>query len=179
MPRAGYYVSGDRYDEAAEITVGMAMQVADDGDILGQVTQGLREALGDQLRAVVLFGSRARGDYHPESDWDLLVIAGCLPQRPLERYQALKRALPVGTRGSVAVLAVTPPEFEARVSDLYLDIALDGQILYDRKGYASTKLTELRRIIDKAGLYRERTKSGDMWNWREQPAGRWSIEWEQ
>ncbi len=37
----------------------------------------LDEALGDDLRAVWLYGSRARGERpHPESDVDLLVIAG-------------------------------------------------------------------------------------------------------
>ena len=36
----------------------------------------LRDALGDDLRAVWLYGSRARGETpHPESDVDLLVIA--------------------------------------------------------------------------------------------------------
>jgi predicted nucleotidyltransferase len=36
----------------------------------------LDEALGDDLRAVWLYGSRARGEQpHPESDVDLLVIA--------------------------------------------------------------------------------------------------------
>lgn len=35
----------------------------------------LRDALGEDLRAVWLYGSRARGERHPESDVDLLVIA--------------------------------------------------------------------------------------------------------
>jgi predicted nucleotidyltransferase len=177
-PRARYDVPGDRHDEPVEIVVRTAMQIDDDRDILPQVVPALREVLGDRLRSVVLFGSRARGDHHQDSDWDLLVIAGCLPGRSLERYRMLKAALPPGTRGSAGMLAVTPAEFEARMSDVYLDIALDGQILYDREGYAARKLAEIRRIIDKAGLYRQRTKSGDLWSWREPPVGRWSIEWE-
>lgn len=35
----------------------------------------LRDALGDDLRAIWLYGSRARGEAHAESDVDLLVIA--------------------------------------------------------------------------------------------------------
>ncbi|HMI81228.1 MAG TPA: nucleotidyltransferase domain-containing protein [Solirubrobacterales bacterium] len=35
----------------------------------------LRDALGDDLRGLWLYGSRARGTAHPESDVDLLVIA--------------------------------------------------------------------------------------------------------
>jgi predicted nucleotidyltransferase len=33
-----------------------------------------RAALGDKLGRVVLFGSRARGDYEPDSDVDLIVF---------------------------------------------------------------------------------------------------------
>ncbi len=35
----------------------------------------LQDVLGDDLRALWLYGSRARGEAHPESDVDLLVIA--------------------------------------------------------------------------------------------------------
>jgi predicted nucleotidyltransferase len=119
-----------------------------------------------------------RGDHWPESDWDLLVIATGLPEKLLERYHYLKSTLPPGMRGAVSMLAKTPEEFEARVSSVYLDIALDGRILYDPLGYAVEKLATLRRIMDKAGLYRQRTPSGDMWVWRDPPRGPWAIEWE-
>lgn len=76
------------------------------------VVPALRNALGDRLRSIVLFGSRARGDHRPESDWDLLVIAELLPARPLDRYREIKSALPPGTRGVTAVLAATPEEFD-------------------------------------------------------------------
>ena len=34
----------------------------------------LRELYGERLRSVLLFGSRARGDAHPEADIDLMVV---------------------------------------------------------------------------------------------------------
>ena len=34
----------------------------------------LRMACGDRIRHIFLFGSRARGDYRPDSDYDLLII---------------------------------------------------------------------------------------------------------
>jgi predicted nucleotidyltransferase len=151
----------------------------DDGEVLDRVVTALRSGLGDRLWAIVLFGSRARGEHRPESDWDLLVIAVGLPEARLERYQELKSMLPPGTRGSTAVLATTPAEFEARLPELYLDVALDGRILYDRSGYAAGRLAELQRLIDKAGLYRERSPHGHVWKWRVPPSGPWSIEWEQ
>ncbi len=154
------------------------VQIKDNDDLPALVVPALRDAFGDRLRSVVLFGSRARGDHRAESDWDLLVIAERLPVRPLERYREVKSALPPGARGAVAVLATTAEEFEAHLPEIYLDIALDGQILWDRDGYAAGRLAELRRIMDQSGLYREHTPAGDIWQWRVPPAHPWSIEWE-
>ena len=36
---------------------------------------GIRSVLGDRLREIWLFGSRARGDNRPDSDYDFLVVA--------------------------------------------------------------------------------------------------------
>lgn len=147
-------------------------------DVGALAVPALLAALGDRLRAVVLYGSRARGDQHQDSDWDLLVIVDGLPDRPLERYSELKAALPLGTRGSASMLARTPEEFETRVADVYLDIALDGRILYDHDQYMAPKLRELRHTMDAAGLYREHNAWGDAWMWRGPQPRRWSIDWE-
>ncbi len=40
---------------------------------------------------VYLYGSVARGDFHDESDIDLLVVSELLPQDPLERLRLLYR----------------------------------------------------------------------------------------
>ena len=88
--------------------------------------RALRRALGRRLRAVVLYGSRARGDAKGESDWDLLVLAEDLPEETLRRHMELKRALPPSCRAIVSILAKTPAEFEAGLPSLILDIALDG-----------------------------------------------------
>ncbi len=79
--------------------------------------------------------------------------------------------LPSDIPAAIAVLAKTPEEFEACLPSLYLDIALDGQILYDPSGYATDRLATLRRLIEEAGLYRERTEAGDMWEWEREPTG--------
>jgi uncharacterized protein (UPF0332 family) len=43
-------------------------------EIAHEVADDLRRVYGDRLRRVLLFGSWARGDAHPESDIDLLVV---------------------------------------------------------------------------------------------------------
>lgn len=60
-------------------------RAGDAGDVGRQMTPVLaapRHGLGDNLVAVVLFGSRARGEAEAGSDWDRLVIAHDLPQGP-------------------------------------------------------------------------------------------------
>ena len=42
--------------------------------ILKQCKQALRELYGERFAGLVLYGSMARGDYHDESDIDLLVL---------------------------------------------------------------------------------------------------------
>ncbi len=84
---------------------------------------------------LVLFGSHARGDAHPESDVDLLVV---LPQVTNKRQVtvAIRRALtdlPV-----CKDIVVTTPEELARRGDLVgtvLRPALrEGKVLYERGG---------------------------------------------
>lgn len=141
-----------------------------------QSVQMLRAALGERLVAVVLFGSRARGDAKPESDWDLLVIAEGLPVRYMERQSILQKILTLDMV-SISLLAKTPQEFESYLPSLYLDIALDGKILYDPRGFAAAKLDYLRSLIDRVGLFREHTAAGDIWRWRKQPVGEWELAW--
>ena len=42
--------------------------------IIKEFTQKLRQQLGDRLKEIILFGSRARGDWEEGSDYDFLII---------------------------------------------------------------------------------------------------------
>jgi predicted nucleotidyltransferase len=156
----------------------MALE-AKDQRVLAEAVEALRQGLGERLVAVVLFGSRARGEATPHSDYDLLVLAEGLPERPLERSLFLKRLLPAQYRGAMAVLAKAPRAFEANLPSLYLDIALDGEILYDPKGYAAERLAKLKHLIGELGLSREVTDAGFLWRWKKQPVAGWTLAWEE
>lgn len=143
------------------------------------VVRALREGLGKNLMAVVLFGSRARGDAREESDWDLLVIAKDLPKRQMERYRKTKDILPQKWRGRTSILAKTPEEFEAVPPSLYLEIALDGLILYDPQEYAAVQLQKLRRLIQAKDLRREKRGCDFIWQWGTFPGFGWSLSWKE
>ncbi len=157
-----------------------SLKQTDELEVPNQAINALCAALGERLIAVVLYGSRARHEADEDSDWDLLVIARGLPKNYWERHLFFVQALPVNCRSRISVLARTPEEFERRISSLYLDIALDGEILYDRERYVEPKLQDINHTIDRAGLHREHSRAGDMWLWKEQqPLGAWSLEWEE
>ncbi len=145
---------------------------------LNEVVEELREKLRDCLVAIVLFGSRARGDAHEESDWDILVIAHDLPDRSFRRHTFLKAQLPLKWRAAISLIAKTPKEFEAALPAFYLDIALDGIVLYDPHRYMQEKLSHLQTLIRKKGLRREKIEGSFAWQWDKFPGFDWSIEWD-
>lgn len=83
---------------------------------------------------IYLFGSKARGDYSDDSDYDILIVA---PDNAPEHckksgtaYQALR-----GTRVATDVIVVTQSWFERRlnvVSSLPATIAREGILLYEK-----------------------------------------------
>jgi predicted nucleotidyltransferase len=144
-----------------------------------RIVSGLREGLGDELVAAVLFGSRARGEAREGSDWDFLIVARNLPVRTLERAFGLKKMVPPLHRGEASLLAKTPEEFTAGLPDLYLDIALDGVILHDTDGYMTERLEFLRALIRRKGLRRVKEGRDLIWRWEQPPGPDWSLEWEE
>ena len=143
------------------------------------VVRALEQSLGDSLVSVVLFGSRARGEARPDSDWDLLVIAEHLPDRLLKRSLFVVSLLPPQWRHRVAIVAKTRAEFESALPSPYLDIAVDGIILYDRSRYVAAKLAYLQRRISELGLRRVELNGDRVWLWRNPPGSQWSLEWTQ
>jgi predicted nucleotidyltransferase len=146
--------------------------------LLTPVVQALRQGLGKDLVSVVLFGSQARGEADANSDWDLLLLARRLPEKPWQRHTQLKRLLPEAWRGRVSLLAKTPAEFEAHLPALYLDIALDGVVLYDTGNYMAQRLAYLRELLARRGLRRERAGVEMIWRWQQAPGPDWALEWE-
>lgn len=74
---AGGLVEGSAADEVLErieIPEPSDSDSPDAREIAVRVADDLRALYGDRLRGVLLFGSWARGDAHPESDIDLLVV---------------------------------------------------------------------------------------------------------
>ncbi len=146
--------------------------------VLRPLVESLKAGLGQNLIAVVLFGSRARGETRKVSDWDLFLLARSLPTSPMKRYAYVRGLSRVPLEGGISYLAKTQREFEEGFPSFYLDLALDGIILYDTAGYMEAKLRRIREIIRETGLKRERIPGGFFWNWKKYPGPEWEISWE-
>lgn len=73
-------IEGRRDDDPPELGGGL-----DPRAVAKAVAAELRELYGERLKQVLLFGSWARGDAHPESDIDLLVVLDRIESRREER----------------------------------------------------------------------------------------------
>ncbi|WP_456422562.1 nucleotidyltransferase domain-containing protein [Thermococcus sp.] len=55
-------------------------------EAIRDVVLSVSRELGLEVNDIILFGSRARGDFRADSDWDVLVVLS----RPLERKKELE-----------------------------------------------------------------------------------------
>ena len=114
-----------------------------------QVVAALQNALGDRLIAVVLFGSRARGEVAPRSDWDFLVIAEDLPER-------VRRAAPGG-------LSLASSKFAPRAGNLRRILAeTERQVIVEALRSAGGNKAKAARIlgIHRTSLYEKMKTHG-------------------
>ena len=92
-------------------------------------------AEGYQPELIVLFGSLAWGEPHPDSDIDLLIVAESA-ETPLERrIRARRLAAHTHDRIPFAPLVLTPDELQQRLAmndPFYHKILEQGERLYER-----------------------------------------------
>jgi len=122
----------------------------------------LREGFADNLVAVVLYGSVARGKARKDSDIDICLVFKSLPQsqhkrtllifpllkaiREKESYQRLYRE---GYLPEISPILYTAEEMQD-TKPIFLDMVEDGIILLD-DGTFQSKLTKIKEKMKKYG----------------------------
>lgn len=133
----------------------------------------MKEEFKDDLISVVLYGSVARGDNRNDSDVDLLIIIKNLPkdsmlkrirlfETKVEDKLNLDEYWKNGYYISLSPILKTPEEAE-KISPLYLDMAYDAIILYDKNQFFTKILQKLKERLKELGA--ERVRIGKKWYW--------------
>ncbi|MET1160466.1 MAG: nucleotidyltransferase domain-containing protein [Thermoprotei archaeon] len=99
-------------------------------------------------KLIVLFGSRARGDYTDESDIDILVVADDLPKDPREAFDVLRDPRfplvnPIGMNTEVFLKKLHEG------NTFVLEILEDGKILYYDKSFLEQVRVSYKEIRKK------------------------------
>lgn len=107
-----------------------------DAAVGGRIRDAVRAAFGKRVRRIILFGSRARGEALPDSDYDLLVVLDTL--NPAERHGIMLQ-LYAACRGSDATVESHPmselefAETRGVVGGLAYAAVKEGVVLYGRQ----------------------------------------------
>ena len=147
--------------------------------LLNTFVSKVKQALGDRVVSIVLYGSVARGTARPGSDVDVLLI---LREAGAGYWQRLQPLLPVlrhlrkgpcwkvlegqGMTPTLNLLVLSLEEAKEN-RYLYLDMVEEARILVDTEGFFQGRLESLRQRLKEMGA-RKVQRSGD-WYWDLKP----------
>lgn len=120
--------------------------------ILEDVLNRARQLLGDALVSVVLFGSRARGSSHLDSDFDLLIVAQYLPDGAGRRELALDIAEVGFDYGlPVQVILASTEETQGAVNTgapLMFEIHDAHRVIYDKDDFFRNLVNDFTGLLE-------------------------------
>jgi len=141
--------------------------------VAGKDVELLRERLGGlkepSVKAVLLFGSRARGESRERSDVDLLVLhEGCEIEDMVARRRRLYKLLREAVGEEFEDITVVDMELECffkpkEIASLLLNVYWDSVVVYDGTGSIESFLRRVREKIVKSGL--KRVRDGKAYHW--------------
>ncbi len=100
-------------------------------DLLRRLVENLRAALGDDLRELILFGSRARGDHRPGSDYDCLAIVDQVTEELEDAIREVTADLLGEGDGLVSVRPIAEERFRNEMSNpLFENVRREGVTLW-------------------------------------------------
>ncbi len=137
------------------------------GPLIERYCKILYEQLGSRLVSIAVFGSVARGDWRVDSDIDLLVIAKgwdkvpawkrirelLEPKKRLRETREYKEAVKAGFHPTIQHYPLAEGE-ALKFHMVYLDICIEGIILYEKEGFLSKVIENLRQRLQAHGARR-------------------------
>jgi len=91
-----------------------------DDQILNIFLEPIRQQLGLHLKQVILFGSRARGDFTPDSDYDCLVVVDEVSPEIKEKIYEITGEILYQHNELFAVLPMPQDKYENDIYEPFL-----------------------------------------------------------
>jgi len=134
-------------------------------EALSELLAFLKDKLRENLISVVVFGSVARGTFKEHSDVDLLVVSRNFPKKLVDRIDLfVDKTFEISMKYGINISIIPLKIDEAQSTQpIYLDMAYEGIILYDRDNFIEKKLNDLRKKLEKMGAERVPYKRGYFW----------------
>lgn len=143
----------------------------------------LRNHFSGRLLGVLLFGSVARGDWTEDSDIDLLVVVDRWDKKSWRRSEELltprkrlRKTIEYSNSmkaGYVPIIQHYPLDVEETsvYHRIYPDAVLDGIILYEKDGFMTGLIADLKKRLEEEGAKRVVTPRGVSY-WEMKPGTR-------
>lgn len=145
--------------------------------LVHRLGQACRDIYGDRLVSLAVFGSVGRDRPRPDSDIDVLLVVGRLPQGHTARVREfdlvetqlesdLRDAAARGVTTRFSPVIRTPEELSAAGLP-FIDMALEARVLFDRAGFLARYVKNLRESLKAGGA--QRVSDGSAPHWRLRP----------
>lgn len=126
--------------------------------IFHQIREKARKLSGIRIISLAVFGSTVRGESNADSDIDLLAVADGISEKRIQRIPdivRIKRQLDLESPLDVLLVSKDECRWNFRNHNpLYLDIAIDAEIIYDDTGFLKELMDETREYIDSNNIRR-------------------------
>jgi len=105
------------------------------GKEVAEIVESLRKLRKPRIDRIILFGSRTRGDYLKNSDYDLIIVSGDFEGVPFPNRPALILHQEIAHEEKVQLFRYTAGEFERKSKEICLvkTAAEEGKLLFCRQ----------------------------------------------
>lgn len=133
------------------------------GSSTDPVVAQMQSVFGIKLLGIVLFGSTVRGTATDSSDIDFLVVVEDSQKIDRSLHLSLDNLHQRNNQSSLSFSPVHLPKSVDEASTLWLEVALEGKVIFDPFGRVHALLRELRLAMASGQLQRGRLHGQPYW----------------